>query len=139
MLALMVPVLSGCGASEYGRLQNSPEVTRAFKENRILSGHQYYYSGFQRIPYGIIGIDNKYQLRSRQWKPIDLSPTQLNQLTYRMEHVYSLPARGAWIMDQENSRVGIWYSSRYQTRVRIEKDNRIVVVPPEPPDLRGIP
>jgi len=63
----------------------------------------------------------------------------LNQLIYRMEHVYSLEPRGAWILDQDGNRVGIWYSSRYQTTVKIEKDNYVVVVTPEPPDLRGIP
>jgi hypothetical protein len=56
-----------------------------------------------------------------------------------MSHVYSIEPRGAWILDQDGNRVGIWYSSRYQTTVKIEKDNYVVVVTPEPPDLRGIP
>jgi len=137
-LAVMVSVLSGCGSSSYGRLQSSHEATEVFKNSEVLSDHQYYYSGFQRIPYGIIGIDNKYRLRSSQWKPMDLNPTLLNQLTYRMEHVYSLNPRGAWILDQDGNRVGIWYSSRYWTKVRLEKDNQIVVVTPKPPDLSGI-
>ena len=55
-----------------------------------------------------------------------------------MEHVYSLKPRGAWIFDQEGNQIGIWYSSRYQIKVSIEKDNYVVVVTPEPPDLRGI-
>jgi hypothetical protein len=139
ILALMMAVLSGCGSSTYGRLQSSQEVTQVFKNKQILSDHQYYFSGFQRIPYGIIGIGNKYSLRSNRWKPIDLNPTLLNQLIYRMEHVYSLEPRGAWILDPDGNRVGIWYSSRNQTRVKIEKGNYVVVVTPEPPDLRGIP
>jgi hypothetical protein len=139
ILALMIAVLTGCSSSNHGRLQSSPEVTQVFKNNQILSDHQYYSSGFQRIPYGIIGIDNKYRLRSSRWKPIDLNPTLLNQLTYRMEHVYSIPPRGAWILDPDGNRVGIWYSSRDQTTVKIEKDDYVVVVTPKPPDLSGIP
>lgn len=139
VLALMMAVLSGCGSSTHGRLQNSHEVTQVFQNQQILSDHQYYFSGFQRIPYGIIGIGSKYRLRSSRWKAIQLNPTLLNQLIYRMEHVYSLEPRGAWILDQDGNRVGIWYSSRYQTTVKIEKDNYVVVVTPEPPDLRGIP
>ena len=54
--ALMMSVLSGCSSSNHGRLQSSHEVTQVFKNNQILSDHQYYFSGFQRIPYGIIGI-----------------------------------------------------------------------------------
>ena len=135
----MMAVLSGCGSSHYGRLQSSHEVTQVFRNNQILSDHQYFYSGFQRIPYGIIGIASRYKLRSSRWKPIELNPTLLNQLAYRMDHVYSIQPRGAWILDQDGNRIGIWYSARYQTKVLIEKDNNVVVVTPEPPDLRGIP
>lgn len=138
-IVLMLAMLSGCSSPSYGRLQSSHEVTQAFQNNQILADHLYYYSGFQRIPYGIIGIDNKFQLRSNRWKPIDLTPTLLNQLAYRMRHVYSLEPRGAWILDPEGRRLGIWYSSRYQTTVIMEKDNQVVVVTPEPPDLRGVP
>jgi len=139
VLALMMAVLSGCSSSNHGRLQSSHEATQVFKNNQILSDHQYYSSGFQRIPYGIIGIANKYKLRSNHWKPIDLNPTLLNQLIYRMEHVYSIAPRGAWILDPDGNRVGIWYSSRDQTMVKIENDDYVVVVPPKPPDLSGIP
>ena len=76
--ALMMAVLSGCSSSNHGRLQSSHEVTQVFKNNQILSDHQYYSSGFQRIPYGIIGIANKYKLRSNRWKPINLNPTLLD-------------------------------------------------------------
>ena len=139
VLALMMAVLSGCGSSTHGRLQSSHEVTQVFQNQQILSDHQYYFSGFQRIPYGIIGIGSKYRLRSSRWRAIELNPTLVYQVIYRMEHVYSLKPRGAWILDQDNNRVGNWYSSRYQTTVKIEKDNYVVVVTPEPPDLRGIP
>jgi hypothetical protein len=137
--ALMMAVLSGCSSSNHGRLQGSHEVTQLFKNNQILSDHQYYSSGFQRIPYGIIGIANKYKLRSNHWKPINLNPTLLNQLTYRMEHVYSISPRGAWILDPDGNRVGIWYSSRDETTVKIEKNDYVVVVIPRPPDLSGTP
>ena len=137
--ALMMVVSSGCSSSNHGRLQSSPEVTQVFKNNQILSDHRYYTSGFQRIPYGIIGIANKYKLRSNHWKHINLNPTLLNQLTYRMEHVYSISPRGAWILDPDGNRVGIWYSSRDETTVKMEKNDYVVVVIPRPPDLSGTP
>lgn len=138
-LALGAMSLAGCGTSNYGILRYSPEIDQKFKNNQLLPDHTYYYSGFQRIPYGIIGIDNNYTLRSSAWKPLELDPTVLKQLAYRMENVYSLNPRGASILDPEGNQVGIWYSSQKQTKIRIEKDRRIVVVTPEPPDLRGIP
>lgn len=139
ILAVMALIFAGCSAPISGRLQGSAEITEMFKSSRILPDHQYYISGFQRLPYAIIAIDNNYQLQSSRWQPIDMNPTSLNQIIYRMEHVYSLNPRGAWILDHEGNRMGIWYSSQYQTLVKREKDNRLVVVSPDPPELRGIP
>jgi len=136
--ATIAIIFAGCAAPISGRLQSSPEATELFKSSQILSNHQYYVSGFQRIPYAIIAVDNNYQLRTGHWKPIDMDSTSLKQLIYRMEHVYSLNPRGAWILDPEDNRLGAWYSSQYQTTVKREKGNRIVVVNPEPPDLRSI-
>ena len=132
-------VLYGCGSTNYGSLQSSPEASQLFDDNELIPDYRYYYCGFQRIPYGIIGIDNNLTLRSSHWKPFELNPTVLKQLSYRMDHVYSLNPRGAWILDHNGNRIGIWYSSQNSTTVKIEKDNRVVVLTPEPPDLRGIP
>ena len=137
--ATIAIIFAGCAAPISGRLQSNPEATELFKSSQILSNHQYYVSGFQRIPYAIIAVDKNYQLRSGRWKPIDMDSTSLNQLIYRMEHVYSLNPRGAWIMDNDGSRLGIWYSSQRQTLVKRDRENRVVVVNPDPPDLRGIP
>ena len=138
-LALGALFLSGCGAYKYGSLQYSSEANQMFESNQLIPNYTYYYSGFQRIPYGIIGIDNNYSLRSGTWKPFELDPTVLNQLKYRMAHVYSLNPRGSWIMDHEGNRVGIWYSSQNVAKIRLEENMQISVAAPEPPDLRGIP
>ena len=139
VLTLVILVFSGCSAPIAGRLQDSPEVTQIFKNSQILSDHRYYIAGDQRLPYAIIAIDNSYQLRTSRWRPIDLESATLNVLIYRMDQVYSLNPRGAYILDHESNRLGVWFSSRNQTRVKREKDNRIVIVAPDPPDLRGIP
>jgi hypothetical protein len=132
-------VFAGCGSVTYGRLENSPEITQVFKDGKILSNHQYYVSGFQRVPYAIIAIADKYQLRPGRWQPLDMNSSTLNQMVYRMDHVYSLIPRGAWILDPEGHRLGVWFSSQYQTTVQREKNNQVMVASPEPPDLRGVP
>ncbi len=138
-LALFALVFAGCSTPVSGRLERSPEATEVFRKNQILADHQYYISGDQRVPFAIIAIDNNYQLKFDRWRAIDMNPTQLSQLTYRMEQVYSINPRGAWIVDNDGTRLGIWYSSQTQTLVRRDRENRIVVVNPDPPDLRGIP
>ena len=137
LLALIIPAVSGCGPSAYGRLQSSSEANEVFNQNQVFSDYTYYYSGFQTIPYGIIGIDNNYRLRSSQWKRIDMNPILLNQLTYRMQNVYSLNPKGLWILDSNGRRIGIWYSSQFWTKIKLEKDIQIVVLTPNPPDLSG--
>lgn len=139
ILATMAVIFAGCAVPLSGRLLSSPELTEVFKRGQILPDHQYYVSGFQRVPYAIIAVDNKYQLQAGPWQPIDMDSTALNQLIYRMEHVYSLNPRAAWMLDSQGNRLGAWYSSQYQTLIKREKDNRIVVGSPDPPDLRGIP
>jgi hypothetical protein len=136
-LALTAVLLFGCSA-RYGRLQGDMDITRMFRNGEMLSDYQYYTAGFQRIPYGIIGIKSAYSLRSSYWQPIDLTPTVLNQVIYRMQTVYSIEPRGAWIVDPEGRRVGIWYSSQNWTKVKVDKDNQVMVVPPKPPDFSGL-
>ena len=139
ILVLIALVFAGCTTPISGRLEGNPEVTEMFKNHQILANHQYYVAGDQRIPFAIIAIDNNYQLRSDRWGAIDMNSTQLSQLIYRMEQVYAINPRGAWIVDNEGNRLGIWYSAQLQTLVKREKENRIVVARPDPPDLRGIP
>jgi hypothetical protein len=138
ILVLIIPVLVGC-TTVYGSLQNNREVTEAFNKGRIFPNYQYYYSGFERIPYGLIGIGKRYRLRSRYWQTINPDAALLGQWAYRMQHVYSLPPRGAWILDQNGNRIGVWFSSQYYTTVKLEAENDIVVFAPTPPDLSGIP
>jgi len=138
LLPLIVFVV-GCGSATYGRLESSPEITKVFKDGQILSSYQYYISGFQRIPYAIIAVDSNFQLRSRGWQALDMDAAALNQIVFRMDAVYSLKPRGAWIVDNEGNRLGVWYSSQYHTTVERKQNNQILVASPEPPDLRGVP
>jgi hypothetical protein len=135
----LIVVVVGCGSATYGRLESSPEITKVFKDGKILSSYQYYTSGFQRIPYAIIAVDSNFQLRSGGWQALDMDAAALNQIVFRMDTVYSLTPRGAWIVDHEGNRLGVWYSSQYYTTVERRPNNQILVVSPEAPDLRGVP
>ncbi|UCE55664.1 MAG: hypothetical protein JSV31_09515 [Desulfobacterales bacterium] len=132
-----IAVLTGCtSAKKYGGLKGSREITDIFEKNQILADHFYYYNGFQSIPYVIVGINNEYMLRSSVWREIKLTPTLLNQLTTRMRSVYTPSPRGAWILGPDEERLGIWYSTEQWTAVRLDQDNRIIIAPPQPLELR---
>jgi len=133
-------LLSGCtSTTKYGALKQSLEITDLFEENQILADHLYYFNGFQSIPYVIVGINNAYTLRSSAWREMKPTPTLLNQLTTRMRSVYDPSPQGAWILGPDEERLGIWYSTERRTTVRLDQDNRILIMPPHPPELRGIP
>ena len=131
-------MLPGCTA-KYGRIQGSHEVTQLFETQQVLSDHTYYFNGFQAIPNVIVGIDNQFNLRSASWRRLQPTPALLNQLTTRMQSVFSGNPKGAWIIGPNNERIGIWYSTERQTAVRLREDNSVTMAAPQPPDMRGIP
>ena len=132
-------LLCSCTTSNYGKLQPNPEITKIFNDNRILSDHSYYYSGLQGVPDAIVAIQSSYSLKSRTWQPVDLTSPMLKKWVSRMTYVHLVRPRGAWILGPDGNRIGVWYSARHHATVRVEQGNRVVVVPPLPPELRGVP
>jgi hypothetical protein len=130
-------LLCSCSISNYGRLQSSDEISKLFNDHKILSDHLYYYSGLQGVPDAIIGIDSNYSLYSKSWQQVDLSPLLLEKWISRMTYVHLVTPRGAWILGPDGQRIGIWYSARHQAAVRLEEGNRVVIIPPLPPELQG--
>lgn len=132
-------MLCSCATSNYGQLQASPEITKMFTDNRILSDHFYYYSGLQGVPDAIIGIHSSYLLKSKLWQQVDFNSQLLRTWVDRMTYAHLVTPRGAWILDSGGQRIGIWYAARHQTTVRVDQDNRVFIAAPVPPELRGAP
>jgi hypothetical protein len=138
---ILVGLLCSCATSgaSYGKLQSSHDITKLFENAQVLPDHAYYYSGLQGVPDAIIGIHPNYSLRAKLWQQIDFSHATLNKWTDRMNYVHLVTPRGAWILGPDGDRLGIWYSAQKQTSVRLDSENRLVVAPPPPPELRGVP
>jgi hypothetical protein len=132
-------LLGSCATSNYGKLQSSHEITKMFDNYQILSDHLYYFSGLQGVPDAIIGIHSNYSLDSKVWQQVDFTPLLLKKWADRMTYVHLVKPRGAWILGPDGNRIGIWYAARHQATIRVEKGNRVVIVPPLPPELRGVP
>ncbi len=130
--------LYACTTPNYGNLQPSSEITKKFENNQILSDHLYYYSGLQGVPDAIIGIHPNYSLRSRNWQRVDFTASTLKTWVFRMAAVPLTKPQGAWILDPDGNRIGIWFASQRHTAVRLEQNNRVVVVPPAPADLQRV-
>jgi hypothetical protein len=130
--------LYACTTQNYGNLQPSSEITKVFENHQVLSDHLYYYSGLQGVPDAIIAIHPNYSLRSREWRQVDLTAFRLKTWVYRMTTVQLITPQGAWILDPDGNRIGIWFSAQRHTAVRVEQNKRVVIAPPDPPKTQSI-
>lgn len=122
---------------KYGKLERSREVTKAFETPQILENHQYYSNGWGSVPYAIIAIDRRYNLRKGLWKPVEVTVPLLRSWVHQMDSIYGYPPRGFRILDHQGNPVGVWYSSKQWTTILIEENNQIAVFAPEAPGFRG--
>ena len=130
--------LSSCAAQNIGKLQSSAEITQIFEDQQLLTNHLYYYSGLQGVPDAIIGIHPNYSLRTDRWQRVELTSATLKTWIFRMKSIQLVRPQGAWILDPDGNRIGIWFSALRQTPVRLAQNNRVIIVPPKPPQLQGI-
>lgn len=133
----LIFLLCSCANSNYGKLEASQEITKIFDNYQILPDHYYYYSGMQGVPDAIVGIHSSYSFKSKTWQQVDLSSFLLRKWIDRMTYVQMITPRGAWILSPDGNRIGVWYSAQRQTTVRVEQGNRVVIVPPPFPGLKG--
>ena len=130
--------LYACAATNNGSLQPSTEITKIFQTNQVLSDHVYYFSGLQGVPDAIIAVHTNYSLRSDRWRQIDFSALTLKTWVFRMTAIPVKEPQGAWILGPDGNRLGIWFAAQRQTMVRLEQNNRVVVIPPASPDLQRV-
>ena len=119
-------------AATYGSFRRSREVDKIFETYQVLPDFTYYYSGPDFEPTAILGIRNDYSLRSRLWKRVALTQPQLRAWVDRMSDpidVAPMPC-GFFILDGTGKAVGIFYSIK-GTRIKMDKDNEIVVHVPD--------
>jgi hypothetical protein len=141
---LLLPALSGAidielpGLSlKYGKLERSSEITNLFQTHKILSDHQYYYSGWGSVPYAIVAIDSQYKLRKGLWTKVEATVPLLRNWVREMDMIYGYPPYGSRILDHNGQQLGVWYSSKQWTTIIIEEENEIAVFAPEAPGFRG--
>jgi hypothetical protein len=136
LLFLASIVFGGC-AAQYGKLNNSPEITQNLKANPVLPDHTYYYRGRSSDPYAIVGIQQNYELKSSLWKKTELSAPELEQLIERSLSGEGHASFRSEILDPSGNYIGIWFSNQYGATVKMEPDNRTVAIIPNSPYFIG--
>jgi hypothetical protein len=115
LTVLVLSVLNSVAAStrkSRSGVVTSREATDMWHSYEIKPNYNYYFSGPKSQPDFIVGIDNKYRLTSKLWKPVDLTPEMLKKwFNWSRPRVgYSQDPYGAFIVDPNGERVGLWYS-----------------------------
>ena len=135
-------MLTGCASTcKNPGVFISREATDEWHSYEILPNYHYYYAGPDSQPNYIIGIDDQYALRSKLWKPVDLTPEMLEKwINYLRPRVgYSQKPYGAYIIDPTGKRIGLWYSVRDSRRVgsaRVGENYQVSVTIPSQPQGR---
>jgi hypothetical protein len=117
VFAVFLIALTGCAATrdiKSSGVVHSREATEIWHSYTVLPNYKYYISGADSRPWYIVGIDDKYQLTSKNWKPVDLTPEMLDKWInyYRPRVGYDLKVYGSFIINPAGERVGLWYSMR---------------------------
>ena len=116
LLVVIQLTLIGCATvpERASGIRSSQAATDIWHSYQILPNYKYYYAGGDAQPSYIIGIDDRYHLSSKLWKPVDLTPEKLeNWINYIRPRVgYSPRLYGADITDKDDQRIGLWYSVR---------------------------
>jgi hypothetical protein len=140
MLLLVVVQISliahpAAAAKKPSGVSSSQAATDIWHSYQILPNYKYYYSGPDSQPNYIIGIDDRYRLTSKLWKPVDLTPEKLEDwINYVRPRVgYSPRLYGADITDKDDQRIGLWYSVRdwrLLGTARVAENNQVSVTRP---------
>ena len=137
---MILILLFGCTAGNYGKLKSTPEVKREFENYQILPDHKYYYRGTYNSPIAIVGINANYQLNLSLWVPIDSKSKNFRILIDKVSILTTGSTAQPWgftILDQNGNQVGVWYSSVRAATVKVDENNQIVALSPLPTVTAG--
>ncbi len=135
---------SGCAkkCTDCGKLEKSADVTRMFHQYEVIPEYSYYANlPDHNPPEAIAGIDRKYTVRSKYWKPVDLTGKQLEgwvNWARRDHNMYddywniTIDYRGSKILDPSGVQIGVYYSKLQWTILKFPEDNVIELSRPQP-------
>ncbi len=138
--AMILMIMVGCAASNFGRLESSQEVTQAFQSYQILPDHTYYYRGTASRPFVVAGIHKNFTLDSPLWVKIDPQSADFRTLIGRVTLQGTGSATHPWgfkILDKSGRNVGVWYSAIRAAAVDVDESGRIVNLSPISTVTRG--
>lgn len=138
-----VLITAGCAftTSQYPltTIQESRDVTGQYRSLTINPAYNYYYSGNELQPDAIMGIDKTYEVSSKFWHLVELTPDQLEYWIVwgdRESEFDGFSTRymgrymGAYIVDPAGGTIGDWYSKKDWGIFEFPGTNVVIPHPP---------
>ena len=133
----IIALATGC-SSGYGRLRHDDQVTKMFAEGRVPQDYTYYFNGRDHIPYAVIGISPDYRHESKFWDSVDPSSDAFRHMVDNIwEPFGEYETRGAYILDNQGNRIGIWLAKYSYAVIELRADNQVTVYSPYRPKRVG--
>jgi hypothetical protein len=126
---LFMLVVSGC-FENYGRIQRDDAVTTMFETGELPHEYHYHFFGLRDQPYAVMGLDQEWTLKSRIWRPVELSTEEFKYMTKWIWEDLGFYKYGANILDPEFVKIGIIYTSSWMATVKVDKETKTVEVMP---------
>ena len=134
----VILVFTGCATTggNYGSLKRDREIDNKFLAYEVLPDHRYYTSGGYDLPNAILAIHKDYELVTDLWVSIpNVNSAQIRKWidTISPEENYrgSRGYFGAYILDPNGNRAGVWYSIQDRTTIKFLEGNKLQVYTPD--------
>ena len=133
VLTMMLVVACAANSAYFSA---SRDVGWQFESGDVLPDHRYYAGGPDLKPNALIAIHQSYELESPYWRPIDVTPASLKELTatvkFVLEGEYKTTPNGARIVTSDGQTVGVWYSVYDQPPVKMVAADQVYIGDPVP-------
>lgn len=135
LLLFLALLAAGCAAGDYARLKRSPEIEREVAAGRLPGDFALYFTGREHMPYAVVGIDRRYRLTSRFWRPL---PASGDLLAAKVAALFDRPLKDAVarrIVDAQGETLGFWYSTIFEVSVKVDTPGKSVEILFRNPEL----
>jgi hypothetical protein len=133
-----VILISACSLANLGWLRNSQEVDRAFETLQVYPNYRYWYLYLENSPYAVLGLNREYRIEDIMWTEVAPDSETFAKVVglVRSFPVPGSRTYGAYILDGEGERIGVWYSSM-SAGISVDPNTKVVFVTTGTPWMGG--
>jgi hypothetical protein len=136
--AALAILITACSIANLGWLRNSGEVDRAFETLQVPPDDRYWYLYLENSPYAVLGLNREYRIEDILWT--EVAPgSEVFQKVVGLVQGFPVPGSrtyGAYILDANGDRIGVWYSSM-SAGISVDPATKVVFITTGTPWMSG--